>query len=166
MSLFGLQDARRDRRRRRSESKPKDRGEEEEEDDAKKGASPEFGLSTSSFAPPSQLVSRRASTTSRRAATAHRRVRRVDADTAELVLAGREVQIRIPDKYRPGEDEEGEEWDPEKVAEAPSARFDMEWVYGYRGRDIRVASNLQLLPRTGELVCISHIYEKEKRWRI
>ena len=41
--------------------------------------------------------------------------------------------------------------DPDRIAEAPAASFDLEWLYGYRGRDLKVASNLHLLPRTGEL---------------
>ncbi len=88
---------------------------------------------------------------SSRAATAHRRVKRVDADTVELTLAGRDIQLRIPDKFRSEEEDDDDAWDPEKVAEAPPVEFGMEWLYGYRGKDLVSASNLHCLPKTGEL---------------
>ena len=42
-----------------------------------------------------------------------------------------------------------DKWDPDAKLEKPKVDFEVEWVYGYRGRDAR--SNLYLLP-TGEIV--------------
>ncbi len=61
-------------------------------------------------------VSKRNSTVESRAASAAKRVRRVDEDTVELTLAGREIQLRIPDKFRGGSG--GEDEDEDAAAEA------------------------------------------------
>ncbi len=71
-------------------------------------------------------------------------VKRVDDDTAELQLRGRDVPLRIPPEYR-------DEWTTDAEADAPGeVEFALQWVYGYRGRGAG-SDGLHLLPATGEL---------------
>ncbi|KRT81184.1 translation initiation factor eIF2A, partial [Oryctes borbonicus] len=62
--------------------------------------------------------------------------------TLKMYLRGRPINLAVPTDV-------AENYDINAVGPAPSKELELEWVYGYRGRDCR--SNLYVLP-TGELV--------------
>lgn len=74
---------------------------------------------------------------------APRTINRIDNDTVEITLRGRDVQLRIPPKYR-------EDWDPDDEMEGVDVNFGLQWVYGYRGAEDS-GDNMHVL-NTGEIV--------------
>ena len=138
------------RSRSRSKSNSGKSGKEESENEEEEGRSSKRSNSKSDkgsvndieseeeeYAPPSRLMTAK---TKRSSSWVEREVKRLDEDSVRMTLRGREIVFRIPPDLR--------DWDPEDEMDAPDDDFDMDWVYGYRGKDS--SNNIHILP-TGEI---------------